>query len=118
MTVIDITLPWPPTTLSPNARPHFMALAKAKKAYRKACGWQSVAAIGRTVVPAGPLAVHLTFIPPDRRSYDEDNLVARMKAGLDGLADALRVDDRDFRVTHDLQPGPGGMVKVRITEAP
>ena len=36
------------------------------------------------------LVLEMTFIPPDRRSYDRDNLVARMKAGIDGLADALR----------------------------
>ena len=38
----------------------------------------------------------MLFIPPDKRSYDRDNLVARMKSGIDGLADALRINDKRF----------------------
>ena len=32
------TLPWPPADLSPNSRGHWSKLARAKKAYRAACG--------------------------------------------------------------------------------
>ena len=34
---MNVTLPWPPSALSPNARQHWSALARAKKAYRAAC---------------------------------------------------------------------------------
>ena len=44
-------------------------------------------------------AVGLLFNPPDRRHRDWDNLVASMKAGLDGIADGLKTDDRGFRLT-------------------
>jgi len=40
---IELTLPWPPTALSPNARQHWAKLARAKKAYRLACAWQAKA---------------------------------------------------------------------------
>ena len=58
----------------------------------------------------------MTFIPPDRRSYDRDNLVARMKSGIDGLSDALRINDKRFNTvisTMD-QDYLGGFVKIRI----
>lgn len=68
-------------------------------------------------VPDGPLALDLTFVPPTRHSYDRDNLVARMKSGLDGLADALDINDKRFttlaaRVVST--NGIGGFVRVRI----
>ena len=41
-------------------------------------------------------------------------MFAAMKAGLDGLADAMRVDDRKFRTTFDVADQIGGMVKVTV----
>lgn len=38
------------------------------------------------------------FRPPDARHYDGDNLLARMKSGLDGLADALGINDSRFQI--------------------
>lgn len=68
-------------------------------------------------MPAGDLHLELIFAPPDARSYDRDNLVARFKAGIDGLCDGLKIDDARFksvtcRVT---KPIKGGRVTVRIT---
>ena len=45
------------------------------------------------------------FYPPDRRSYDRDNLLARIKSGLDGMCDALGIDDSRF-VTTTVGLGP------------
>lgn len=113
-----ITLPWPPTALSPNTRhAHWSQLARAKRQYRAACyltaksqGCPSLA--GHT----GQLSVHLRFVPPDRRLRDLDNLIASMKSGLDGLADALGVDDNRWRLSADLPTGEiGGMVRVEVT---
>lgn len=112
---LSITLPWPPAGLSPNARLHWSKTARLKKDYRKACGWEAIAQ-GIRKIEADALVVHLTFYPPDRRHYDQDNLVARMKAGLDGLSDAIGVDDKHFKLSHDLATEIGGMVKVRISK--
>lgn len=110
-----LTLPWSPVGLSPNARLHWSKKAKLTKLYRHDCGWQAKAQGVRTT-QAKKMAVHLTFVPPDRRAYDEDNLVSRSKALLDGLADALGVNDKCFKLTYDLEsePCPLGMVKVRL----
>ena len=42
------------------------------------------------------MALDITFIQPDKRRRDRDNLLAAMKSGLDGLAQALGVDDSEF----------------------
>lgn len=113
----ELELPWPPRQLSPNARGHWAVTAKAKKAYRARC-----AAIGRQagvgVLLTGRerLAVHLAFFPPDRRPRDWDNLLASMKAGLDGLADAMEIDDSRWRLSFEVegQVVKGGVVLVTL----
>jgi crossover junction endodeoxyribonuclease RusA len=115
--MIELQLPWPPTELSPNGRLHWAKAYKHKRAYREAC-WGTALAQKPGPVPDGPLLLELEFVPPSRRSYDRDNLVARMKSGLDGLADALKIDDKRFstlaaRLTTD---SIGGFVRVRISK--
>ena len=80
-----IKLPWPPTGLSPNSRNHWAKTAKLKKQYREACFWQAMEQ-GARPIQAASLHLTLTFYPPTRRAYDLDNALARIKAGLDGLA--------------------------------
>ena len=43
-------------------------------------------------------------------------MLAAMKAGIDGLADALGMDDNKFKVTFDVSDDIGGMVKVTVTK--
>ena len=120
--MIQFSLPWPPNGLSPNARQHWAKHAKAKKLYRDACYLTTLSDVGdRTPVPfTGSLEIDLVFIPPDKRRYDRDNLVARMKAGLDGIAKAWGIDDSAFvRLTAEVgTPGTkqDARVEVRVTE--
>jgi crossover junction endodeoxyribonuclease RusA len=60
--------------------------------------------------------IALAFVLPDRRSRDLDNLLARMKSGLDGLADAMGVDDRHWRLAIEIAPEvvKGGAVLVTV----
>ena len=60
----------------------------------------------------------MTFIPPDKRSYDRDNLVARMKSGIDGLADALGINDKRFNTVISTMDTDylGGFVRIRILQ--
>ena len=77
--------------------------------------WQ---AIGQGAKPMNAETLHiaLTFHPPDKRKRDWDNLIAQMKSGLDGLADALKVDDSKWRISIEVSPEIGGMVKVKVSE--
>ena len=108
-----ITLPWPPKELSPNSRTHRLAKAKAAKAYRLAC-W-AIAKESRIKLPAGRHALKLTFFPPTRQARDLDNCLASIKSGLDGVADAWGINDRDFRpITIDMGNAIGGLIMVQL----
>lgn len=118
--MLEFTLPWPQTKLSPNVRTHWSTLAREKKAYRSACWLTALEQLcgWRPELPEGPLLLELEFVPPTKRVYDRDNLVARMKSGIDGLCDALRCDDKRFttltaRVNAEQI---GGLVRVRISK--
>lgn len=113
----ELTLPWPPRVLSPNARVHWAVRSKAAKLYRQAC-FVLARKAGWTQAPEGRLHLWIDFYPPTRRSYDDDNLMASFKNARDGIADALRVDDKVF-VSHPMvKTETGGMVKVRLTQEP
>ena len=112
---MTVTLPWPPASLSPNTRQHWSALARAKKAYRHVCATQARIQ-GLRKIDATRLHVALLFVPPNRRAFDLDNLLARMKSGLDGLSDVLGVDDSNWTLNIAKADAIGGMVQVVITE--
>lgn len=89
-----VILPWPYEALWPNARPHWAQKAKAVKAYRFAA---------KTMCNGAKLGVvRITFCPkPFGPLPDKDNCISAFKAGQDGIADALGVNDRDLIVTHE-----------------
>jgi crossover junction endodeoxyribonuclease RusA len=111
--VTRIVLPWPPTGLSPNARNHWAKVAKLKKVYREECAWQAKAQ-GAKPIKADKLHLTLTFHAPTKRAYDLDNALARMKSGLDGLADVLGVDDSRWALTIQKAETIGGHVVVEV----
>lgn len=115
--MIELTLPWPPKTLSPNSRPaHWAVLSSAKKHYRNDCFYHARKQ-GVRAMTAERLDVRLVFVPPDKRRRDADNCLAAMKSGLDGLADVLQVDDSKWKLTFELaQDETGGFVRVQIDE--
>lgn len=114
---VRLELPWPGPLLSPNGRAHWGRVAKAKHRYREQCGKILVAPdVAVQVQKAGQLALGIVFHPPTKRSYDRDNLLARMKSGLDGMSDALGINDRVFVGGWELVGSKitGGLVRVRI----
>ncbi|OPB16719.1 endodeoxyribonuclease RusA [Pseudomonas fluorescens] len=110
----ELILPWPPAACSPNARGHWSKRSKAAKAYRADCHLLCREALIRA--PEGKALLLLEFVPPDRRSRDDDNLIAAFKSGRDGLADALGIDDRQFvtRARFSAETVKGGAVRVQI----
>lgn len=116
-----IELPFPPKELSPNARLHWAKVSKAKKAYRKTAWAQTKFTAANCQVGGHPVGgrqrLDFTFCPPQNRDYDRDNLIARMKAAIDGIADGLGVNDKLFDIGNiDIAPKvPGGSVRVHIT---
>lgn len=111
-----ITLPWPPKELSPNARVHRMVKARQAKVYKQAC-W-ALAKMVDVQLPSGRIHLAITFYPPNRQRRDLDNLLASIKAGIDGVAMAWQIDDELFRpITIDIADQVGGMVKIAIVSA-
>ena len=109
-----IRLPWPDAKLSPNARVHWAQQAKSKKHAREQAYYFALEA-GCVGSSADSVHVSLTFCPPDKRRRDLDNALAASKASLDGIADALGVDDSRWRLS--IQFGPvvkGGEVVVEV----
>ncbi len=118
MMLATVQLDWPSRTLHPNARKHWRELAKAKKQARSIAHWDAISNGVRTIEPR-PLLVAMTFYCPDKRKRDLDGLISSMKASLDGIADALGVDDHHFRISAQKSDRicPDGMVVVEISEA-
>lgn len=95
---MKLILPWPPSILSPNNRSHWAKKARAKAAYTNTAYCLTVGAKKRRTPPKDKtLPVVITFRPPSKRHFDIDNCLASIKAGIDGVALALRVNDVQFR---------------------
>jgi hypothetical protein len=114
----ELVLPWPDRALHPNKRVHWSKRAKAAKAARaeacliaKAAGWH------RMTWPSGQLHIWLDGYPTDRRRRDADGLLSSLKPWLDGIADAMGIDDCRFVPHPWVKPEvrKGGEVRVRIT---
>ena len=110
----NVTLPWPPKELNPNQlrRLHWAVRSKHMSAYKEACYWLTKEAGMKAV--ERPLLV-VEFYPPNKRRRDVDNCLAACKAGIDGVAEALGIDDSLLKNYHiKLMDQVGGYVKVRL----
>lgn len=119
--MIKFQLTWPPRVLSPNARVHWGSRARIAKKYRHDARLVALAALRNhdlaELQEAKVLHLWLEFHPPDRRRRDDDNVFGSFKAGRDGIADALQVDDHLFRMHPVLlrEPVKHGRVDVTLT---
>jgi crossover junction endodeoxyribonuclease RusA len=112
---VGLVLPWPDKKLSPNARQHW---AQRSSAVKRARSQAYLLARGAMSHPGeswdkllqakegDQINIRLTFEPPARYRYDIDNLVARMKSNLDGIADAIGIDDYQFRLERPAMGDP------------
>ena len=93
---MTLDLPFPDKALWPNGRAHWDEKARAVKTARQAA-WAAALAAGAKALPLGhAFDIAVTVHPKTRNAIDRDNCVAALKSYLDGLADALGVDDRTF----------------------
>lgn len=116
---MKVSLPWPSRALSPNSRCHWSKkAAAAKKARRDA--YLITRASGLRIDWEGDIHLWLTFYPPDRRNRDDDNIIAAFKSYRDGIAEALGIDDKRFRLRPWVSDTvvKGGSVTVAFTKGP
>jgi len=109
--IMKVSLPWPDKKCSPNARVNWRVLHEARKK-RKRVGFMLSAGLPK--INTKRLAMTVIFNPPDKRHYDLDNLLASIKGELDGIAQRIGVDDKNFRpITIDFgQVVKGGSVEI------
>ncbi len=116
--MITIDLPWPPRALHPNAaRGHWAKRAGPTKASRNDAAWAARSA-GVRKIYANSLKVTITFAPPDNRRRDTDGMLSASKAYLDGIADAIGVDDSKWELAIKREaPAKPGRVRIEIEVA-
>ena len=124
--MITVILPWPDAKLNPNRNKglHWAATSKLRKDAR-----EIAFLIAHQAKPVGEdwldwldghgnVHVQITFIQPDRRARDRDNLLSALKPSLDGVADALGVNDACFEpvtIRREYGAKPGS-VRIQIGE--
>jgi crossover junction endodeoxyribonuclease RusA len=119
MTPLLITLPLPPSGLSPNARLHWRPKSELTKRVRGEARLAAMSARNEAGIkkPWMVLTLAATFYFPDKRRRDKSNCAAMLKAIEDGIADALSAGD-DSGYTHlpltikQSQPDPRLELKI------
>lgn len=116
-----IELPYPAKELSPNSRCHWSQKARLNKIARKdAALLAKVAGFSELTFTGydGKLHLWIDIYCKTKNYVDADNALSSCKSMIDGIADALGVNDRRF-VHHPFvkdETHKGGKVIIRITK--
>lgn len=100
-----IVLPFPPASLSGHAKGNWYGKSAFTKHQREYARYLTEEA--KITVPArGDIPIHFHFVPANRRG-DRINFPIRIKAAVDGIADALGVNDSRFLPSYSFgEPSP------------
>jgi crossover junction endodeoxyribonuclease RusA len=112
--VIYIRLDFPPHQLNPNKRLHWSKVASYKRTYKAI--WCAQLQPHKAALK-GKTQFNISFIPPDKRIRDVDNIVAACKTLCDSLSLVCGVDDSKFRIMWPREFLPaekGGFVLIEV----
>jgi len=118
--VIKVTLPWPDKVLWPNGRTRsFHKRARLIALHRQ---WGKIAALGagaRNIAHGDErIPVHFLVHPmPRGPAPDRDACISACKSYLDGIADALGVNDSLFDPQPPVIGERGGTITITVGEA-
>lgn len=110
-----IEIPFPPATLSGHTKGHWRSTSGIVAKYRE---WARRATLAASpAIPAtGDIRLIVAFYPPDNRG-DRINFPNRCKPLFDGIADALKVNDKRFLPVFQFgEPEKPGKVVILIDE--
>lgn len=98
MSAIVLRLPWPAPELWTNAkkRVHWRQVNTAVGLARHEAEIVTREALAATKPPAAPSTLSVTFNAPTARRYDTANALEACKPYIDGICDALGIDDSVF----------------------
>lgn len=108
-----VFLPFPDSALSGHNKGHWRTVNPVKNKHKE---WARVATqeVLKPVREEGDIRVHVRFIPPDRRG-DRFNFPNRIKPYIDGVADAMGVNDKRFLPSFEyLSPSKPGCVEIEV----
>jgi len=126
--LLKIEVPFlPPVEYSPNWRGHWAQRYKAGEEYSDAVYYYAIDARNRfydkgLFLQFQKACIDLTFVFPDERTRDQDNLIARFKPGLDALVDSLILagDDSEHlrigAVTIEIDKDRAPLTIITLTE--
>jgi len=115
---ITVTLPWPDRALWQNSRAHWTIARSATRALRQRAHWEMQWAGSRYLTITSRPVLTWTIQPPDKRRRDMPNVIGALKPAIDGIQDALGIDDQHF--LHQWpqefgEPVTGGKITVTIS---
>lgn len=91
-----LDLPYPHKALWPNGRPHWAEKSRETKKH-KAWAWTAAKARRLSAVSDGKILIHITVHGKKTGPLpDEDGVVGSVKAYLDGISEAIGINDRHF----------------------
>lgn len=100
---ISVTLPWPDRRLFPNARVFWATKAKLVKSHRRLAYFEALKiqdAIPAEIRANESIKINYTIqcVPKINRHRDEDGILSACKSYLDGVSDAIGINDRRFHI--------------------
>ncbi len=119
--MLRIELPFPPSILSAHAKgnDNWRKIAETKRCRALAKDTTETAGYQSDYAPPenGDIRIDMAFIPPDNRG-DRCNYPARMKAYIDGIAEAMCVNDKRFLPSYRFLPNakPGCVIVTLFEE--
>ena len=116
---LTITMPWPDKALWQNDTSSWRVKAAATRAARKTAWALMLEAGAKYFAITGRPRLVWSFHPPPLSRADLPNVIGAMKAAIDGVQDALQINDRKFLNAFPEEFGervPGGKVVVTIED--
>lgn len=110
-----VDLPWPPEQLSPNYRKGWAAKHNPKVKYRSDC-YLIAKAQNVSLRTTSNVPLLITFHTKTKTRPDLDNCLSWIKHGLDSVASAWGINDRQFHpITIQYgEPVKGGRVRICV----
>ena len=94
----EIKMPWYSKELSPNTRVHWSVESRAKRQHKELAKIYTMNAKVKFDKDKSRVFLNITYCPPSRRRMDLDNCLASSKAYIDGISEALSIDDSRFSI--------------------
>jgi crossover junction endodeoxyribonuclease RusA len=94
--MIALSLSWPAKPLWQNRRYHWRKVAVSTRMARSEARYTTIAA--RPPKLTAPVRMIVKLYPPDHGRRDLANVIGALKPHIDGIADAIGIDDSQFLI--------------------